>query len=459
MKEWQKSVVMILLVSLSSAVAMASGDGPLLDEAHARAVRALKLPKCEGKARGTSHSNTDVWLGAVYDADEERLERLLGLADIQERADVRRRILTNAVDVGCVRIVRQLILRLPAGDASKQVVKNALSVACCSGKVHSAELLLATGVCDTTVLDGGLLDAVKLRSKPTSKEFDDGVSRDTREKLVALLLAAGADPNYKPRSSSSYYSYGNPPAHSVLYEAIEGRCPGVVRQLLVDDRLQCSDLEPLGCATKMRQESEATRCCENEVEDCCDGCCCFFKCRCTGNDFDPPCYFCSSSSSPCYEYSGCGCPCSAFLHTFCYACVGRRLRISDDRKIERMLFDYYTERTDMTSTHAGTVGSGESEDAGCCCGICRWLSCGSSCARVQHRAEPDKCAICLEKLDDDGVAVAVADCGHRFHTRCLTQSVRDVGRSCPLCRQNVCPPPIQSRAGLACDTEMGKPMA
>lgn len=44
----------------------------------------------------------------------------------------------------------------------------------------------------------------------------------------------------------------------------------------------------------------------------------------------------------------------------------------------------------------------------------------------------DDCPICLLPLGDD--VTHTLDCGHRFHTGCIVESLRRSGPTCPMCR-------------------------
>lgn len=50
---------------------------------------------------------------------------------------------------------------------------------------------------------------------------------------------------------------------------------------------------------------------------------------------------------------------------------------------------------------------------------------------MQHQFESDICSICLDRFDDDDVFL---ECCHRFHQRCIEESLRH-SHLCPNCRQ------------------------
>ena len=53
-------------------------------------------------------------------------------------------------------------------------------------------------------------------------------------------------------------------------------------------------------------------------------------------------------------------------------------------------------------------------------------------------AEPDEddtCCICLEKIDNDCVKLNL--CNHKFHQKCIEQTLKHLGESCPMCRAGI----------------------
>jgi hypothetical protein len=49
----------------------------------------------------------------------------------------------------------------------------------------------------------------------------------------------------------------------------------------------------------------------------------------------------------------------------------------------------------------------------------------------------DNCSICLEKLVNkrNNPVVKISKCGHKFHYKCIKDTLQHCGEKCPLCRQ------------------------
>lgn len=74
----------------------------------------------------------------------------------------------------------------------------------------------------------------------------------------------------------------------------------------------------------------------------------------------------------------------------------------------------------------------------------------SSCAHTV--SEIPECCICCEKIT--GKNMAVMDCGHQFHYKCIFQwNMTGEGERCPLCRQDLDLPEIQSSSDSESDSE------
>ena len=49
----------------------------------------------------------------------------------------------------------------------------------------------------------------------------------------------------------------------------------------------------------------------------------------------------------------------------------------------------------------------------------------------------DNCSMCLEKLvhKRNNPVVKISTCGHKFHYKCIKDTLQHCGEMCPLCRQ------------------------
>ena len=49
--------------------------------------------------------------------------------------------------------------------------------------------------------------------------------------------------------------------------------------------------------------------------------------------------------------------------------------------------------------------------------------------------EDETCCICLDKIDNECVGINL--CTHKFHQKCIEDSLNNCGESCPMCRATV----------------------
>ena len=64
-------------------------------------------------------------------------------------------------------------------------------------------------------------------------------------------------------------------------------------------------------------------------------------------------------------------------------------------------------------------------------------NCEDSCEDSCEDNCEDNCSICLEKLVNkrNNPVVKISKCGHKFHYKCIKDTLQHCGERCPLCRQ------------------------
>lgn len=67
--------------------------------------------------------------------------------------------------------------------------------------------------------------------------------------------------------------------------------------------------------------------------------------------------------------------------------------------------------------------------------------CSAAAADGDGDGEEEVCSICLARLHQEDETIATLDCGHGFHTHCITQWLMKGVNVCPLCRGTALPVP------------------